>query len=142
MSIVDNVSVRSMTNVQDAPSLVVPPPPPERYMSAFIVLEHSNMTLRVEYVDGTLVWRERSVEYVDGTLVWRERKDTSLYHGFRTCPSVEKSLAIVPARPSKQLAPRRWYISAGDQLAACFTNPRSGKKHADFLGFVARVHVV
>ena len=128
MSIVDNVSVRSMTNVQDAPSLVVPSPPSVRYASAFVVLEHSNMTLRVEYVDGILVWRER--------------KDTSLYHGFRTCPPVEKLLAVVPARPSEQLVPRRWYLSDGDQVAACFTNPRSGKKHADFLGFVARVHVI
>jgi len=128
MSIVDNVLVHSMTNEQDVPSLVVPSPSSQRHLSAFVVLEHSNLTLRIQYVDGILVWNEP--------------KDTSLYHGFHTCPSVEKLISVVPARPNEQLAPRRWYVSPGDQLVACFTNPRSGKEHADFLGFAARVHVV
>lgn len=128
MSIVETVSVRSMSNVQDAPSLAVSSPPSVRHTSAFVILEHSKMTLRLECVDGVLVWRER--------------QDTSLYHGFRVCPPVEKQITVVPAMASELLVPRRWYVSVGDQLYVSYANPRTGKKHADFLGFVAQVRVI
>ena len=127
MSIVD-MSVGSTMNEQSAPSYVVPSPPSLRHASAFVVLEHSRTTLRIECVDGVLVWRERS--------------DTSLYHGFRTCPPVEKLIVIEPAPASVLHQPRRWYASYGDRLYASYANPRTGKKHLDFLGFVEQVQVI